>query len=538
MKDIVFVLCCLFLSCTVTVSRGDGTVDVAARDIASNKLVVALNSVPVHFNPAIHSGTLTGLVGIQLFAGLVRSDADGKILPYLAREWRWSEDKRRIRFFLRSDALFHDGTPVQAEDVVFSVNVVRRYHPFSTMFEAVKRVYAEDTTTVVIELQNYHPALFQALTPALTPIIPKHIYGDGQDILTHPANWQVVGSGPFSLVSYKRDERIILKKFEKFFLPGRPYLEYLDFMIFQGPSEIPMAMESGEVQLAGFVPFGTHHKHFKNNENLRVITKGFDGIGAMLWLGFNLRHPPFDDVRVRRALALAIDKDFIVKNILGPHSLLMDGPIVPQNPMYSPPSMVRKRDVEKANTLLDQAGYTRDLRGRRMVIDVTSPPDASSLTMPLLTYLRHILSRELGIDLRIQENFQLSKWAQQLSFGDFQASIDIVFTWYDPVIGVHRTYDSQNIRAGITWSNTLAYRNTAVDSLLLDASREENVGLRKRIYAKIQEQIREDQPVVWFGTMPYATIADKRLQGLNQSLWGLLSPMDQLYFEEKSRGAR
>ena len=117
---------------------------------------------------------------------------------------------------------------------------------------------------------------------------------------------------------------------------------------------------------------------------------------------------------------------------------------------------------------------------------------------------------------------------------NFQASLDIVFTWFDPVIGVHRTYDSGNIRSGITWSNTLAYENSEVDKLLIEASREENVVKRKQIYKDIQELIRAEQPVVWLGTMPYATIADRRLRGLNQSLWGLLSPMDQLYFEGAS----
>lgn len=534
MKFFISVLCLVFVTFW-SVAIDAGILEPHfARTVQKGKLVVALNNVPSHLNSAIHSGTLTGLVGAQLFAGLVRSNSRGETLPYLARRWQWSQDKRQIRFFLRPNAFFHDGAPISAEDVVFSLNIVRRLHPFSTMLSAVKKITAESKLTVVIDLENYHPALLQVLTPALTPILPKHIYGDGQDIITHPANWEVVGSGPFSLVSYIDGERILLKKFDDFFLPGKPYLKELEFIIFQGPSEIPMAMASGEVQLAGFVPFGAADQgQLEGNQRLQVITEGFDGIGAMIWLGFNLRHGPFDDERVRKAIALAIDKDFIVKNILGTNSQMMDGPIIPQNPMYSPPTKRQMRDVTRANTLLDEAGYTRDLKGRRMTIDVTSPPDATSLTMPLLTYLRHSLSRSIGVDLLIQENFELSTWARNLSTGHFQASLDIVFTWYDPVIGIHRTYDSHNIRSGITWSNTLAYKNDYVDRLLVEASQEEVVEKRKQIYSIIQNLIREDQPMVWLGTMPYATIADKHLKGLNESLWGLLSPMDQLYFENK-----
>ena len=100
-----------------------------------NSLIVALERFPPGFNPAVASGSLTSQIGAQLFAGLVRTGKDGPI-PYLAESWEIDSQAKRFRFHLRKGATFHDGTPITANDVAFSIRAAQRHHPFRSMLEA------------------------------------------------------------------------------------------------------------------------------------------------------------------------------------------------------------------------------------------------------------------------------------------------------------------------------------------------------------------------------------------------------------------
>ncbi len=505
------------------------------RPVHGGRLVVALNNIPAHFNPAVHSGLLTGLVGSQIFAGLIRCDRQGQPHPHLAKSWEYSEDGLVLTLHLREDAVFHDGAPVSAQDVVFSIQTVQRFHPFTPMLEAIDTVEAPDDHTVIVRLRHRHPALLKIFTATLTPILPAHIYGDGQNIRTHPANWNAVGSGPFRLTAYQPGRRIVLQRFNDYFLGGRPFLDTVEFEIFPGPDEILIAMEAGEVQLSGFSPLVDHHEQAAKTEHLVVSTEGLDGIGAMLWIGFNLKKAPLHDRRVRQAIALAIDREFIAQYILRGSSMAMDGPLVPNNPFYAPPDTPSRLDLAEANRLLDEAGYRRDTTGKRMTLEMDYPPNAANLALPLIKYLRHSLSRTVGIDLSIRKNRDDTEWSNHVSSGNFQSTIDIVFTWGDPLIGVHRTYHSANIRPGVLWSNTQAYSNPEVDQLLDLAGQEVDFIRRKELYARFQRIVRYDQPMVWLGTMPYATIHDRRLRGVGDSYWGLLGPMDEVFWAKETQ---
>ena len=107
-----------------------------------------------------------------------------------------------------------------------------------------------DPHTVVIRLKHAHPALLLSMSPALMPILPKHVYGDGQDILTHPANLKPVGSGPFRFVEYVRGQFIRLERFDKFFIPNRPMLDSLVIRIVTDPTIMVLGLERQEVHMA------------------------------------------------------------------------------------------------------------------------------------------------------------------------------------------------------------------------------------------------------------------------------------------------
>ena len=164
-------------------------------------LVMAIQSTPRHLNPAVQSGTATGIPGTQLFAAPLRYDEGWNPQPYLAESWSVSDDGLAVTLNLVKGATFHDGQPITSEDVAFSVETVKANHPFKSMFAPVEEVQTPDAHTAILKLSEPHPALMLAMSSQLLSIIPKHIYGDGQDPKSHPRNSEnVVGSGPFKLV--------------------------------------------------------------------------------------------------------------------------------------------------------------------------------------------------------------------------------------------------------------------------------------------------------------------------------------------------
>jgi len=195
-------------------------------------LIVGSTQVPRHLNGAVQSGIATAMPSTQLFASPLRFDDQWKPQPYLAESWKLAEDGKSLTLNLRRNAVFHDGKPITSADVAFSIMAIKANHPFQTMLGPVEKVDTPDPYTAIIRMNAPHPAILLAMSPALAPILPRHIYGDGADLKTHARNSaDVVGSGPFKLTEFRAGQRIVMERFDKFFLPGRPYLDKLVFNI-------------------------------------------------------------------------------------------------------------------------------------------------------------------------------------------------------------------------------------------------------------------------------------------------------------------
>ena len=204
-----------FKSVLAAVAIGSVTIPAIAAEPGKpgGTLVIVQSQVPRHFNPAVQSGIATMSPGAQIFAMLVRADENWKIHPYLAESWKVADDGLSVTFKLRKDAKFHDGKPITSEDVAFSVATQKANHPFKTSLGAVSGVDTPDPQTAIVRLKHPHPALLLAMSTSILPIIPKHIYGDGQNPKTHPRNGKdVVGSGPFKLKEYQRGKFFVLEK--------------------------------------------------------------------------------------------------------------------------------------------------------------------------------------------------------------------------------------------------------------------------------------------------------------------------------------
>jgi peptide/nickel transport system substrate-binding protein len=490
-------------------------------------LVIGGTQSPRHLNGAVQSGVATALPSTQLFASPLRFDDQWNPQPYLAESWKLADDGKSLTLTLRKNAVFHDGKPVTSADVAFSIMAIKANHPFQTMMGPVEKVDTPDPTTAIIRMSTPHPAIVLAMSPALCPILPKHIYGDGTDLKSHPKNGEgLVGSGPFKLVEFKPGQRIVLERFDKFFLPGKPLLDKIIMTIAPDWQPLLLGLERGEVQMLPFMTTPTDLKRISTNPALALTNKGYEGIGPLNWLAFNTAKKPLSDPNVRKAIAMSIDKNFIAKALMGGYAAPADGPIVASSP-FAVTDLVRyPLDLKKAAEMLDAAGYKPGAGGERFKLTIDYLPGSDDQQKNVAEYTRGQL-KKVGIAVEVRASADFPAWAKRLATHDFDLSMDTVFNWGDPIIGVHRTYLSTNIKP-IVWTNTQSYNNPKVDELLNTAGGILEATKRKAYYATFQKIVTDDLPIDFINVVPYHTATSKKVTGVPTTIWGVMSPMDDV----------
>ncbi len=490
-------------------------------------LVVGFGAVPRHLNSAVQSGIATGIPAAQIFASPLRFDKDWNAQPYLAESWTFQDDGRSLLLRLVPGATFHDGKPITSEDVAFSIMTIKALHPFQSMMEPVERVDTPTPSIAIIRLKEPHPAILLALSPAFCPIIPKHIFGDGQDLRTHPRNNNPVGSGPYKLIEFKPREAIVMERHAGFFIKDRPKFDRLVFRVFSDTSAQALAMERGEIDLMVGSLTLSQIGLLNKAKGVVVSRQGGEAIGPLGWLALNLKRKPFDDVRVRQAIAYAIDKEFIVKQLQQGVTKVGTGPIAPGSPFYSDKVEPYKLDLAKAEKLLDAAGLKRGAGGSRFAMQIDYLPNTPDNSQTVAEYLRPQL-KKVGIDVSVRASPDFPTWARRVSTHDFDATMDGAYNYGDPVIGVHRTYLSSNIKHGVIWSNTQNYVNPKVDELLAQATVERDLAKRKKLYAEFQRIVVDDVPVVFTHVWAQGYAARTDLVDVPQSIWAPLVPFDTM----------
>lgn len=493
-------------------------------------LVIGSTQTPRHLNGAVQSGVATAMPSTQIFASPLRFDDKWNPQPYLAESWKLADDGKSLQLNLRKNAVFHDGKPITSADVAFSIMAIKANHPFQTMLAPVEKVDTPDPYTAIIRMSVPHPAIVLAMSPALCPILPKHIYGDGQDLKNHPRNsTDVVGSGPFRVTEFKPSQRIVLERFDKFFLPGKPYLDKVIMTISPDAASLVLSLERGDVQMLPFVSTPTDLKRLAGDKNLVLTAKGYEGIGPLNWLAFNTAKKPLNDVNVRKAIASAIDKNFIAKALMGGFAVPADGPIVASSPFAVTDVVKYPLDLKKAAQLLDAAGYKAGANGERFKLTIDYLPNVDDQQKNVAEYIRGQL-KKVGIAVEVRASADFPAWAKRMATHDFDLGMDLVFNWGDPVIGVARTYLSTNIKP-IVWTNTQSYNNPKVDELLNSAGQIVDPVKRKAYYATFEKIVTDELPIDFINVVPYHTVASKKVGNLPTTIWGPMSPYDEVYIK-------
>ncbi|MGI8673003.1 MAG: ABC transporter substrate-binding protein [Luteitalea sp.] len=468
-----------------------------ARDApaAPSTLVIALSGDPGALNPAVTTSGSTHPVTDQMFNGLVGLDQDLRPVPELAERWTIEDDARSYRFHLRPGVTWHDGTAVTSADVKFTFEqALLKYHSRTraALDGIFDRVDTPDALTAVIRLRRPYGALLQRLDVVEASIIPKHLY-EGHDLLAGEPTRRPIGTGPFRFVSYAPGDRLVLEKNPRYFRPGLPSVDRLVFRILPNAVTAVAALESGEVDFVSRVP-GPAVARLRQSNAVTVVpsTGGSGGSVCQDVLIPNVTRPPFDDLRVRRAFAHALDKRFIVDRVYfgqgrpatGPISHLLEWAYTPDVRQYP-------HDLVEARRLLDQAGLTPAPGGDRIALTFTHSNQHQRLAQVLREQLKPV-----GIRLELRTLDFNAQVEQVFVKKSFDLGLASFCNGADPDIGVRRVYVSSNI-GPYPFSNGAGYRNAQVDQLFDRAAQLSDRGARRDTYVEIQRVLADDVPYFW-----------------------------------------
>jgi peptide/nickel transport system substrate-binding protein len=490
-----------------------------------------INAEPSHLNSALGGGTAVVIPACQIFAGLLQFDESYRPRPYLAKKWEISPDGRIYTFHLEKEATFHDGKPITSTDVAFSFEMGKKNNPVGEfVFEAVEKVETPDPFTAIFRLKHPFPACFAAVHPFFLPILPKHIYGEGE-IRKHPANVKpTVGSGPFKFVEWKKGQYMRLDRYENFFRKGKPYLDRIIIEFIPDPTARTIALETGAAHL---IPHGhtppADLPRLEKLPHLALSKKGFEALGLRGIIQINHRKPPLNNVKVRKAIAHSIDKNFFIESLSG-YAKPATGPLRYTNPFHNPNLPQYAYDVVKANQLLDEAGFKKGAGGIRFNLSLSCYPGGQSGSEFLRAQLR-----KAGIQAILHPPPDYATWVVRISNWDYEIDYAPEGDFAEPVLAIDRAFISKNIKK-ILRTNTMGYTNLEIDRLCADARVELNFEKRKKLYHRVQEILMDELPVIWLFDPDLPILYNKDLGGVPMDVWGAINPLDTVFWRKGKVG--
>ena len=448
-------------------------------------------------NPSMQASTGVYIVGGKIQESLVDLDAEGKPVGVLAESCDATPDGKTITFKLRKGVTWHDGKPFTSADVAFTAMEMWKkiLNYGSTLQLFLTAVDTPDAHTVIFRYERPMPLnlLLRAL-PDLGYISAKHIYETG-DIRQNPANLAPVGTGPFKFVQYERGQYIIAERNPSYWRPEQPYLDRIVWRVITDRAAAAAQLEAGQLHYSPFSGLTiSDMARLGKDKRFIVSTKGNEGNARTNTLEFNFRRKELADIRVRRAIAHALNIPFFIENFLGEFAKRGTGPIPSVSTDFYPADNGPQYPYDKAaaNKLLDEAGFKRGADGTRFSLRLLPAPWGEDISL-FATFIQQSLS-EVGIKIEIVRNdgggFLKSVYADH--------NFDLASGWHqyrnDPAVSTTVWYRSGQPK-GAPWTNQWDWTDPAVDKVIDDATTEVDPAKRKALYGEFVRMVNTELPI-------------------------------------------
>lgn len=476
-----------------------------------NVLVEHINAEPGLLNPILSTDAYASNVQSYIFETLL--DLDNETLnfkPVLSERWEVSKDHLQYTFYLRKNVKWQDGEPFTADDVVYSYNKIQDPKVDAAIqrisFKDVEKVKALDTYTVRF---TYKKPYFRALLVCgAIPIVPKHIFDDGRDFNSHPANRSPIGTGPFIFKEWKTKQKIVLEQ-NKSYWKEPPQLKGIVFRIIEDSTVPFQELKKGNIDLASIRAIqwerGTDSSSFKGQFNkAEYFLPGYS------YIGWNMEKPFFNDKMVRRALSMMIDKEKVLRTMLFGHGVIVEGDQYYFSDAYDRSIQPYPFNKEEALKLLEASGWVdhdgdgiRDKNGVPFKFDFLYGA-GSNFAAQLATMLREDLLKA-GILMELR-GLEFNALIRSLDSRDFDA---VTLAWSGaPVMNdPYQIWHSSQISEG---SNFVGFKNKEADEVIENIRSEFDDAKRNVLYKKLQKILHEEQPYTFLFTQASLVAYNKR----------------------------
>jgi peptide/nickel transport system substrate-binding protein len=457
-------------------------------------VVFLIESSPANLDPRIGTDGQSEHIDELLFDGLVARDATFHFTPALAERWE-QPNPLTLVFHLRQGVRFHDGRAMTARDVLWTIESVRSgavISPKAAAYAAVDKVEAPDQQTVVFHLKHADNFLLTNLSTGAMGIVPE---GSGRDFWQHP-----VGTGPFRFVSQQIDQEVVVER-NPLSWAVVPKIGRVRFAVVPDAITESLELEKGSGDIAANSLPMDSLPVLARRSNLQVEDIGGTQIQ---YLAFNLRDPLLKDVRVRQAIACAIDRRMIIQTLLGGHAQPALSLLPASHWAWSGDVARYDYDPVRAERLLDEAGYPRADSGIRFHVTMkTSNLEDSRLLAAVLQ--QQLAKVEIALDLR---SYEFATFYSDVTRGAFQM---YSMRW----VGIEQpdifslAYSTANFSP--KGANRGHYSNAQLDTLLDDAAQSEDAARRRADYVEAQQILARDLPALNLWYRDTIVVHNKRL---------------------------
>ena len=434
------------------------------------------------------SATAT-VVFYNIQEALVKVDAQGRVVPWLAERWH-TTDNLNYTFFLKKGVRFHGGREMTADDVKFVLDRARNpetKHPHAKQYEDIATIHVRDPYTVTIALKRTNAMFLYNLARQGSVIYPREA--------VEQAKSQPIGTGPFVLDRWDRGDRIVLKRNPDYHVKGLPKLGRVTFRFIPDANAALAALQAGDIDVMAFGLGPESVEVVRRAPNLQVI---LGETTSDVILALNNSKKPFSDVRVRRAITHAIDKGEVLKGAMFGLGRILGSNVDPLNPYFVDMTKAVPYDPARAKQLLTEAGYPN---GFEAVLKV--PPQ-----YPYTVRTGEVLVGQLA-KVGIRVKLEQIEWGQWLDRIYKNADYDMT------IIGHAEAWDAGNYANPKYYYR---YESARFQEVYAESERTLDDKKRRELYAQIQKIMADEAPVVWLYVYPRLVAAKKGVQGIWKDL--------------------
>ena len=462
-----------------------------------------IESSPTSLDPRIGVDAQSEKIGSLIFDSLVHKNEHFNLDPWLATSWE-TPDPLTYRFHLRTNVRFQNGQPLTSADVKYTLDSMRDGTVITAKAQAlahIDHVDAPDAATVVIHLKQPDAALLWNLSDGAIGVVPV---GSGRDFAFHP-----IGSGPFRFVSQLQDDEVILERSDNSWHP-RPAIARIRFAVVPDAITRALELEKGSADVCINCLTADMVSALAKRPNLQVE----DGPGTNLnYITFNAQDSVLRDVRVRQAIACAMNRPLIIHSLWRDRARLAGSLLPPQHWAWTGDVQQYPYDPAKANALLDAGGWKRGKDGVRFHLAMKTSTDETSR---LLAMILQQQLRDVGIALEVR-SFEFATFFSDISKGAFQMYTLRWLGQEDPDT-FRYAYDSHMFPPH--GANRGRYTNAALDALIQEAGTSGDLAQRRADYVKVQQILAIDLPSINLWYLDSVLVHTRRLGNIQLSSSG------------------